>query len=235
MQTRQGFTLAEVLVTLAIIGVVASLTIPSLVNTVNKQQYVTGLLTAYSTLAQATSQLINDNNGTMVNLVNNGGNWQVQTDFINKYCTILNCVKLCLPGETSPGGNCFSTSSNMKMIDGGDSFIEPNDTQGFVLADGMLVIGNLDSIDCTANCGGDCSPHCGFFIVDVNGFKGPNIIGRDIFGFNITQNGLVPFGGLPVDYLTDYSVFCAPTTHASAQNGMGCAVRILRDGNQMNY
>ena len=47
----RGFTLAEVLITLVIIGVIASMTIPTLMNKTNKQEYVSRLKKAYSTLS----------------------------------------------------------------------------------------------------------------------------------------------------------------------------------------
>ena len=56
----KGFTLAEVLITLVIIGVIASMTIPTLMNNTNKQEYVSRLKKTYSTLAQATNRIIAD-------------------------------------------------------------------------------------------------------------------------------------------------------------------------------
>ena len=50
---QKGFTLAEVLITLGIIGVVAALTIPSLVNQYKKQVYYTQFRKAASQLEQA--------------------------------------------------------------------------------------------------------------------------------------------------------------------------------------
>lgn len=50
---KTGFTLSEVLITLGIIGVVAALTIPSVVNNYKKQQFRTGLKKEYSVLLQA--------------------------------------------------------------------------------------------------------------------------------------------------------------------------------------
>ena len=49
---KTGFTLSEVLITLGIIGVVAALTIPSVVNNYKKQQFRTGLKKEYSVLLQ---------------------------------------------------------------------------------------------------------------------------------------------------------------------------------------
>ncbi|MDD3238109.1 MAG: type II secretion system protein [Candidatus Gastranaerophilales bacterium] len=50
---KKAFTLAEVLITLVIIGVIAALTIPALLNNTNKEEYKTGVKKAYSVLSQA--------------------------------------------------------------------------------------------------------------------------------------------------------------------------------------
>lgn len=50
---KQGFTLAEVLITLVIIGVIAAMTLPSLLGGTNKQEIKTGLQKAMSALSQA--------------------------------------------------------------------------------------------------------------------------------------------------------------------------------------
>jgi len=57
MKTKQAFTLAEVLLTLAVIGVVAALTIPAVITKVAKDQYVVGLKKAYNTLRQSKEKL----------------------------------------------------------------------------------------------------------------------------------------------------------------------------------
>ena len=50
---KQGFTLAEVLITLVIIGIIAAMTLPSLLGGTNKQEIKTGLQKAVSALSQA--------------------------------------------------------------------------------------------------------------------------------------------------------------------------------------
>ncbi|MCR4881409.1 MAG: type II secretion system GspH family protein [bacterium] len=51
---KRGFTLAEVLVTLLVIGVIAALTIPQLINSTEERQYKTAYKKAVSTIANAT-------------------------------------------------------------------------------------------------------------------------------------------------------------------------------------
>ena len=57
---KAAFTLAEVLITLGIIGVVAALTLPTLIQNHQKQVYVTQLKKAYSNISNGLSQVVND-------------------------------------------------------------------------------------------------------------------------------------------------------------------------------
>lgn len=50
---KSGFTLAEVLITLVIIGVIAAMTIPTLLSNTNKQEFKTALKKAMSVINQA--------------------------------------------------------------------------------------------------------------------------------------------------------------------------------------
>lgn len=61
---KQAFTLAEVLITLAIIGVVAALTIPTLMNYAFERQAVSAAKETYSLLSQAIAQWQADGNCT---------------------------------------------------------------------------------------------------------------------------------------------------------------------------
>lgn len=58
MKKSSAFTLAEVLITLAIIGVVAAMTIPSVIVRTNQQEFKTGLKKAVSVLNQAVTMNI---------------------------------------------------------------------------------------------------------------------------------------------------------------------------------
>ena len=53
MMKKNGFTLAEVLITLAIIGVVATMTLPALMTNTQEQQARTGLKKGINTITEA--------------------------------------------------------------------------------------------------------------------------------------------------------------------------------------
>ena len=55
---RKGFTLAEVLITLAVIGVVAAMVIPALLNSTNQAELKTGLKKSLATLNQGLAMAI---------------------------------------------------------------------------------------------------------------------------------------------------------------------------------
>src|SRR5574344_2128782 len=57
---KAAFTLAEVLIVLGIIGVVAAFTIPTLMNKVQNQEYVVGVKKEYSMINNGFAQLLAD-------------------------------------------------------------------------------------------------------------------------------------------------------------------------------
>ena len=75
-KNKNGFTLAEVLITLGIIGVIAALVIPGLIENTEKRQTVEKLKKVYSTISQAAS-LAQESNGDM-----NSWDWEGTTTAI---------------------------------------------------------------------------------------------------------------------------------------------------------
>ena len=61
--------------------------------------------------------------------------------------------------------------------------------------------------------------------IDVNGYRGPNMYGRDIFTFGITENGHI----VPITYLSSSS--CGKNMN----DGESCFRKIVEDGWKMNY
>src|SRR5574344_1306929 len=88
---KSAFTLAEVLITLGIIGVVAALTLPSVINNIQDKQMKVAWKKVFSELSQANEQLNNEYGGTYTTEC---------SDFNDKclralYATKLNVLKMC--------------------------------------------------------------------------------------------------------------------------------------------
>ena len=81
---QKAFTLAEVLITLGIIGIVATMTIPNLIFKYRKSVSVAKLKRTYSTLQQALIRTLADSGG--YNYVNfSDGNTQSMIDWYEHY------------------------------------------------------------------------------------------------------------------------------------------------------
>ncbi len=186
LSTRHyGFTLAEILVVITIIGVIASLTIPDLIQSTQDTALKSAWKKIYAELSDATLQIKENNGGTMIGFSRGYGY------FKNVYANYLSVVKNCDSVDMScwhPDGDWV----DMRGIPQTGAY-----ANGVILSNGAMVTivgGELwpDNDECTLN--SFAIEECGFLYVDVNGFKGPNTIGKDIFGAHITKDALVPWG-----------------------------------------
>lgn len=197
-----AFTLAEVLIVLGIIGVVAEMTIPDLIQNSQKQVYVTSLKKAYTNVNQVLT-LISVDKGCPDDLQCTGLFAASTTDqslgdeLVKYFKVIKNCGI-----ETKKG--CFPVSTNLNY-DGSsaDSLqIDSWESYKFVTADGMSFDITNDKDNCEKNWSisgtGNASQVCGTVYIDINGLKGPNYYGKDTFLFYITNGRgalLYPSGG----------------------------------------
>lgn len=105
-----GFTLAEVLITLGIIGVVAAMTIPTLIANTRSQQYRSSYKKAMSTLSQASrmaqARYGFDYAGITKQCGKNGGSENPETDMT--ICAMLN--------GTLTGATYFDNLTDLKLI-----------------------------------------------------------------------------------------------------------------------
>ena len=231
--SKPAFTLAEVLITLAIIGVVAAMTIPALTNKTNKQELVVGLKKSYEVLSQVAYRIKADNGGDLSNALNNLSSDSDHDGLANVFISKLNVAKNCGIDNALNSG-CWTNqtitqlngSTAMNFVDSGGYFstILTNDNISYAF--------QAANKNCTQdNSGGNPSSPlynslCGQVYVDVNGpNKGPLQYGRDIFRFWITKNGVFPMGTGRSDVYTN----CSTTG-----SGNACATRIMMEG-AMNY
>ena len=181
---KVAFTLAEVLITLGIIGVVAAMTMPSLIVNYQKKQTVTQLKKAYSELYQAIKVSEKDY-GTIEGWSLDGNLQEQIEDFSSNYLfPNIKILKSCIPSSNE----CWA--DNVLSL-GGVEPLYDNPKNGarasFIAASGYTVYYWLHGTG-------------GWFWVDINGLKKPNTIGKDIFvlylTFSQTTSNACPEGTL---------------------------------------
>lgn len=198
LKKPKAFTLAEVLITLAIIGVIAAITIPTLMQKTQDQEFKSKLRKEYSVLSQAQELLETESGGNFADAFSNisgTGGLLLKNTFKQKLLYFKEC-------DRNDGGNlniCFPAQASIKLLNGasaGGAYLASDATVGLLLKDGTSLAfgGNGTGGDtCTASTGTPgYSNNCGYVIVDVNGIKPPNTWGRDIYIFFIFADVIRP-------------------------------------------
>lgn len=231
-KTRIGaFTLAEVLVTLGIIGVVASMTMPSLMNNTNKKELEAQFKTAYSLVSQAITDMTKDNIdiNNMYCSAANAYPDATQNIFIRDFAQYFKVVKSDF-GDTGNLKNIgYKDSTFWQSAPGRNVFNIDSHNNGVIfLSNGMMIA----SSGCwwkTNGVGID-------FIVDTNGPKRPNKFGYDVFYFQLGRDGvLLPSNGNYIFAQTDEAMenccnFEDPNTCSVPQDtGVSCASFAIRN------
>ena len=155
MKRHAGFTLAEVLITLGIIGVVAAMTIPTLMSNTGKAEFKTAFKKVISTVNQAVTMSVAIDYLDFGDAEKGVGTQSIY-NIINKKMQISKT-------ETSASDDVVRMFGSSK---GGSNYT-------IFFADGMVLSYPKDAEKCTnflnATTKADCAG-----IVDVNGVKNPN-------------------------------------------------------------
>ena len=177
----RAFTLAEVLITLGIIGVVAALTIPTLISKYQEKQTIVKLKKVYSILQNAYTAAEAEYDKPRY--------WSTPDYTEENNIIIWEILTKNISNKKKCNKNCFPTYKNLKgqtLSLGGDI---PNYLT-IVLPDGAVLSANFPWQ--TRYVAGDRFP-VGPITVDLNGLKGPNIAGKDYFRFWLTHGkGILP-------------------------------------------
>lgn len=212
---KTAFTLAEVLVTLAIIGVVAALTVPTLITNIQDTQNKTAFKKFYSDLAQANIKVDEDHNGSIKGL--NVPFASIAENYIDNLKLYMSVVKQCGWAGGGPllsAGNCWHADGVVKYMDG-SPFPSASNQPTLIFSNGAIMMYYSSDNNCVSY-----ADTCVTFIVDVNGLKGPNTVGKDIYYIGIQQSSIRPMGN---DYDTGWDdMRCEP-----GYEGRGCAFKVL--------
>ena len=230
-----GFTLAEVLITLGIIGLVMALTLPQLLKRYREKVILHKLESAYSLLSNAYSAAIFEH-GSPENWPNTNVNGLGVAEIFSKYLKLDN---ICL--TTTSSCHLYNLTTVHKLLNGDDpKYIVGSAAK---LKD-MTVIFRLNSPKCRgwSMYGWDSvtktSPYyhsCGTIYVDINANSEPNRYGIDLFTFIYTDTRIVPVGTPPTPYY-NLRTACNPniTSWDGSINGSFCTAWILLKKN-MDY
>ena len=260
MKNKTGFTLAEILITLAIIGVTAALTLPSFVSNTKKNVWGNSLSVAianwekafsiitirdgvYSLLEtkawlnldrDAEGELNNEKNDTIINqfVASISSTLHVKNHHkdFNNYYNSETIKEL---NSNGIAGN--EIGMNLKHIG-----IETNrkNIYWITLFKGQKLLEN-DAIER----GTMLTQQIGEVIIDINGNDKPNIIGRDLFKFYLNEDGkLYPIGGRDINLYEDSApgLWSEESSENSCVNdkiktGWGCTARLIEDNFNFKY
>lgn len=166
---KYAFTLAEVLITLGIIGIVASITIPILMNNVQDQQWKTAYKKAYSDLSQV--MLSAKNNYDFVEM--DGGNTTFVKNNFDALYSYFKATKYCNNSTTE--GCWVDTCSTL-------SDCSPATGAGYAETSSWGFIDSSGRFWSHYRATGQTYLR---IVVDTNGAKPPNSYGRDKWYFRI--------------------------------------------------
>lgn len=220
---KSGFTLAEVLITLGIIGIVAAMTLPSLVNKYKKQEAITRLQKTYTVLNQAL-KMSEANNETYEY-------WQAASDmgageYFDKYwkpyfkiSRRCNTYKECGYSSLAPWTLLNGQKSTLSVV-------LPNLRSTFYTPDGVLIA--ISAFTGGTNLDDPGSAVDTSIYVDINGPKNPNQYGKDFFIFVRTKKGVMPYGYDKTKAVVDNN--CSTVSNGS---GSHCSAKLAKDGWRM--
>ena len=219
----RGFTLAEVLITISIIGVVSALTIPNLMHKYYEKQTVAKLKETYSIMSQAV-RMAEQEYGEVPS-------WGLKLDKSSDDALILGeKLKpfLKIANDCGVNDNKYSCAPNTKyklLSNTENSVIYPTDNRYYKL----LLLNGVSVILLSRDSKESLLERDFSILLDTNGKNLPNKWGKDLFQFLYdADSGLKPAGALDTD--RPYTAHCINKN----STGFGCAYYVLQNEN-MDY
>ncbi len=235
MRKTVSFTLAEVLITLGIIGVVAAMTLPSVINNYKRTEAETALKRAYSLMSQALRAAVAEHGD-----INDWPEWDDATLIFEKYLTPeLKVGKSYGSNDDITKIMCYEGKNKNFFVNGDKNYQYGWLDQAHTYIKTPFIAKKTASIKLVDGTCIGLNPSGSYgkqLYIDINGNdKGPNIAGKDLFFFIIVNNELLPYGyDWPQEDLVNPSVQNSCVING-VLSGLVCAARIMRDGWQIKY
>ena len=240
---HSGFTMAEILLTLGIIGVIAMFTLPALMNNIQKQQAGPALIKAMGVLETAHALMINEHD--MFSLKEGCGlgsqgslSGHAALGVSDKKLYINNCFEPYI--KTRIGAHKETKYITYKKFNGKDDSIKTNSKSSVYTTKNGVTYIFQDMF------GGTYAGkyHLSGFYIDINGInKKPNQLGKDLFHVLIhieDQGQIVACGShLAVDLIgnntTNWETTCNSTTKQNKITGDTCSGSIIDNNGKVIY
>ena len=175
MKKLLAFTLSETLITLGIIGVVATLTLPNLTSRYKAKVYTAQIQKLYNQLSKAAIDLKTDNRVDSVSYTYLSENTDGAGRFLKTYFKVINDC------GTENRANCFAPAYKTAA----------NTAYNLTLSGYCVLLDAGSSVCVNTMTDGAAS-----VIVDSNGKKAPNKKGKDLFEFSLYADGTIGGGDL---------------------------------------
>lgn len=221
---NRAFTLAEVLITLGIIGVVAAMTIPTLTTKIQHKILQNEFKKMYSDLNNAARLFYVSEDITV-------HDYDAMTATSSRGDIILAKYMSYFKGTTKSSDkryDYFDASHNIKQKNlNGSTYLAYTCDESNVIQDVNGRIFDMDNSSYNM-------PFGPKICVDINGTKAPNRLGYDRFVFVFTEdNNVVPYTGSNFwgisENVTDVEEIKTRCNHSSGTNGNSCAYFALRN------
>ncbi len=231
---KSGFTLAEVLITLGIIGVVAALTAPALVQNAGTAKIGPTLSKVVSTLENANEQMMHDEDATDLGKI---------AETSEEYCELLSKYISGSSYETENFDNSiFNPSVSLYDENINYDINFSSNSRGFMFSDNIYIVVYYGK-QYFYNKKGSFKEQFASIHVDINGPKTkPNKLGKDIFKFIIDRSGqVVPVGSTTHAWLMNDDEYKYTSRRDYACNetyvgtGDGCAGSIFENNFKVIY
>ena len=233
MKKNYGFTMAEVLITLGVIGVVAAITMPILISKYQKMVWVDQLKANYSLLNQGFQKMMADDG------VDNLADTEVWKPIVynDRDCSASTLTDSC--------DEFYSNLKNYFEIISIEHNVSKNYRKNGISDNTLTRTGTVLTLSNGAQIFDSSFYRNGYvyITIDINGDKKPNTNGRDIFHFRNGSN-MQPTGIFLGNGHCDGEYSCWKTSPTYISNGCdknytgswnGCAGRIIEEGWKMNY
>ncbi len=214
----RAFTLAEILITLTIVGVVARLTLPALTQNVLEQQTAATFAKAINTLENVNQKILLDKNSKT----------------LSSACSSFRGYGSCLNNYLNGTYKSTRISNTLKLS---HSTLTTKDGINYIFPAAILLPPDVQNPNRPAKYYGSTYQ----IIIDTNGTKGPNKIGKDRFRIYVDYYGqVIPHGGAQyAEYSNSNTILwntgCPSRKTVKPTNAESCSGSIADNGYKILY